>query len=606
MQRGFLLLLLGSLFLVSELRSQDISLQDLSSFDNPSPSWSIVGGVQSDLKKGNVLKTTSGTGVLVNLPTKKRNGVDLLTNWEHGDIDLSLEFMMSKNGNSGIYLQGMYEVQLMDSWGESIATSASNGGIYERWDEQRPEGQKGYQGYAPRQSVGKAPGLWQRLEISFKAPRFDENGNKTENARIIRAQLNGVTIHEDVELFGPTRGAIHESEVAKGPLRFQGDHGAVAFRNIKVTHYDSERPVLKDIVYRIYDGKFDTEPAYDSLPPEAAGSLTTLTANIKSRPLKFLVRYDGVLEIKEPGEYDFALYTNGGTGLLKIGEEIVINQEGRGNRRSGKIELDKGEFPFALVYSKFNDWAAPALGLHVSGPGIRTHLISDIEELQQNSAPDPILVSASDTPVLRSFMDLPGGYRVTHAISIGSSQGLHYTYDMDHGAFVQAWRGDFLNATPMWHERGDGSSRPEGSVQHFTRKPQLFLAKLANEKSTWVSDTTGSSFRPKGYRLDNDNNPVFVYQQYGVSVEDALNVIEDGKGVQRSIQVSNPSDGLYMRLVEGNNIVELEKGLYMVNGNEYYLKLEETAGAKPVIRSVEGRMELIVPVKGTVTYSILF
>ena len=177
---------------------------------------------------------------------------------------------------------------------------------------------------------------------------------------------------------------------------------------------------------------------------------------------------------------------------------------------------------------------------------------------------------------------------------------------MDHGAFVQAWRGDFLNATPMWHERGDGSSRPEGSVQHFTRKPQLFLAKLANEKSTWVSDTTGSSFRPKGYRLDNDNNPVFVYQQYGVSVEDALNVIEDGKGVQRSIQVSNPSDGLYMRLVEGNNIVELEKGLYMVNGNEYYLKLEETAGAKPVIRSVEGRMELIVPVKGTVTYSILF
>lgn len=603
---GVLILLLGSLLMAPELKGQTISLQDLSSFDNPSASWSIEGDVHADLKKDNVLKTTSGTGVLVNLPTKKRNGVDLLTHWEHGDIDLSLEFMMSKNGNSGLYLQGMYELQLMDSWGESVATSASNGGIYERWDEQRPEGQKGYQGYAPRQSVGRAPGLWQRLEVSFKAPRFDENGNKTENAKIIKAQLNGVTIHEDVELFGPTRGAMHQSEVAKGPLRFQGDHGAVAFRNIKVTHYDKERPVLKDIVYRIYDGKFDSEPSYDSLPPEAAGSLTTLTANIKSRPLKFLVRYDGVLEIKEPGQYDFSLYTNGGTGLLKIGDKVVIGQEGRSNRRSGKVDLDNGEFPFVLVYSKFNDWAAPALGLHVSGPGIRTHLISDIEELQQNSAPDPILVNAENTPVLRSFMDLPGGHRVTHAISIGSSHGLHYTYDLDHGALVQMWRGRFLNATPMWHDRGDGSSRPEGSVQHFTKKPQLFLAKLANESAAWLNDTTGSSFKPKGYRLDNDNNPIFMYQQYGVSIEDGLHVIENGKGLQRSIQVSNPSDGLYIRLAEGHDIVEMERDFYTVNDNQYYLRLDKTSGAKPIIRTVDGRKELIVPVKGTITYSILF
>lgn len=604
--RAILVLLLGLLFTASNLRGQVIPLQDLSSFDNPGPSWSVEGDVQANLKKDNVLKTTPGSGILVNQPTKKRKGVDLFTSWEHGDIDLSLEYMMSKSGNSGIYLQGMYEVQLMDSWGENVATSASNGGIYERWDEQRPKGQKGYQGYAPRQNVGRAPGLWQRLEISFKAPRFDKSGNKIENARIIKAQLNGVVIQEDVELFGPTHGAMGHNEVAKGPLRIQGDHGAVAFRNIKVTHYDSERPVLKDIVYRIYNGKFDTEPAYDSLPPEAAGSLMTLTSNIKSRPLKFLVRYDGVLEINEPGEYDFSLYTNGGTGLLQIGEEIIINQEGRGNRRSGKVNLNTGEFPIVLIYSKFNDWAPPAIGLSVSGPGIRYHLISDIDEMQQGSSQDPILVSAEDTPVLRSFMDLPGGHRVTHAISIGSRHGIHYTYDLDHGALVQVWRGDFLNATPMWHDRGDGSSRPEGSVQHFTENPQLFLAKLATENSPWISDTTGSGFRPKGYRLDHDNNPVFLYKQHGINIEDAINVTEDGKGVERSIQVSTPSDGLYMRLVEGDNINELQKGLYVINENEYYLRLDETAGAKPVIRSVEGRKELIVPVKGTITYSILF
>ncbi len=601
-----LMLLLSLLLMAFNLRGQTVSLQDLSSFKNPGPSWSIVGDVHADLNKDNTLITTSGTGVLVNQPSKKRKGKDLLTSWEHGDIDLSLEYMISKNGNSGIYLQGMYEVQLMDSWGENVATSASNGGIYERWDERRPKGQQGFQGYAPRQNVGRAPGLWQRLEISFKAPRFDESGNKVENAKIIRAQLNGVVIHEDVELFGPTLGAMNQNEVAKGPLRIQGDHGAVAFRNIKVTHYDRERPILKDIVYRIYEGKFDTEPAYDSLPPEAAGSLATLTSNIKSRPLKFLIRYDGVLEVKEPGEYKFSLHANGGTGLLKIGEQVIINQGERGNRRNGKINLNKGEFPIVLVYSKFNDWAAPALGLYVSGPGIRYHLMSDIEDMQQNSAPDPILVSVENTPVLRSFMDLPGGHRVTHAISIGSNQGLHYTYDLDHGALVQMWRGEFLNATPMWHQRGDGSSRPEGSVQHFTENPQLFLAKLDNENTVWVSDTTGSSFRPKGYRLDHHNNPVFLYRQYGVNVEDAISIVENGKGVKRSVRVDNPLDGLYIRLVEGSNISELAKGLYVVNGNEYYLKLEETAGVKPIIRTVEGRKELIVPVKGAITYSILF
>jgi len=72
------------------------------------------------------------------------------------------------------------------------------------------------------------------MKISFQAPRFDGQGKKIENARILRIELNGVTIHEDVELSGPTRGAMGNDEVTKGPLRIQGDHGPVAFRNVYV------------------------------------------------------------------------------------------------------------------------------------------------------------------------------------------------------------------------------------------------------------------------------------------------------------------------------------------------------------------------------------
>lgn len=167
-------------------------------------------------------------------------------------MDLELDYMVAKGANSGIYLQGLYELQLEDSWGVNTPTSGNNGGISGRWDEKRPNGQKGFQGYAPRQNASKAPGLWQHLKVSFQAPRFDASGKKIENAKILRAELNGVTIHEDVELLGPTRGAISNEEKATGPLRFQGDHGAVAFKNIRITPYEKPRPELVNLNYKVY------------------------------------------------------------------------------------------------------------------------------------------------------------------------------------------------------------------------------------------------------------------------------------------------------------------------------------------------------------------
>jgi hypothetical protein len=101
--------------------------------------------------------------------------------------------------------------------------------------------------YAPRQNASRAPGLWQHLKISFQAPRFDRDGNKTEPAKMLRVELNGVLVHENVELSGPTRGGIGD-EKATGPLRIQGDHGAVAFRNIKVTDFGMSRPSRKETV----------------------------------------------------------------------------------------------------------------------------------------------------------------------------------------------------------------------------------------------------------------------------------------------------------------------------------------------------------------------
>src|SRR5688572_15637006 len=121
-----------------------------------------------------------GTGILISQAEQGKHGQDLLFNTSHGDVDLELEYMMAKGSNSGIYLQGRYEIQLLDSWNTTAPKPGDNGGIYQRWDDSKPEGQKGFEGFAPRQNVSKAPGLWQKLKISFQAPRFDASGKKTE------------------------------------------------------------------------------------------------------------------------------------------------------------------------------------------------------------------------------------------------------------------------------------------------------------------------------------------------------------------------------------------------------------------------------------------
>jgi hypothetical protein len=172
-------------------------------------------------------KPGPGAGVVVNDPAGKAKD-HLLTTMEHGDIDLDLDFMMDKGSNAGVYLQGRYEIQMFDSWGVARPKSSDCGAIYERWDESRPDGRKGYEGHPPAQNVSRAPGLWQHFRIIFRAPRFNAQGQKIANARFVKVIHNGVTVHENVELTGPTRSAAFTDEKPAGPLMIQGDHGPVA------------------------------------------------------------------------------------------------------------------------------------------------------------------------------------------------------------------------------------------------------------------------------------------------------------------------------------------------------------------------------------------
>jgi hypothetical protein len=166
-------------------------------------------------------------GIIVNGDAS--HTTNLVSDRRFGDIELYLEFMVSKGSNSGVYLQGLYEIQIFDSFGILETPGRGDAGaIYERWENNR-----GFGGAAPLRNASRPPGEWQSYHVWFRAPRF-EGGRKTANARFVRVVYNGLTVHSGVECDGPTRSALDIPEAAGNPIMLQGDHGPVAFRNIYV------------------------------------------------------------------------------------------------------------------------------------------------------------------------------------------------------------------------------------------------------------------------------------------------------------------------------------------------------------------------------------
>jgi hypothetical protein len=180
--------------------------------------WIVVADVY--LLKGaeNRFGSKHGDGILLNKDDGR--GVDLLSEAQHGDCELHIEFNVARGSNSGVYFQGQYEVQILDSFGkkDKDLRYGDCGGIYNH--------------APPRLNASRAPGEWQSFDVTFQAPRFDEKGKKTANARFVKVAHNGRVIHENVEVKGPTTAALGGAERPLGPIMLQGDHGPVAFRNI--------------------------------------------------------------------------------------------------------------------------------------------------------------------------------------------------------------------------------------------------------------------------------------------------------------------------------------------------------------------------------------
>ena len=202
----------------------------LSAFRPPTAAWFDAGGASVDPNNPKRLVGTEGRGTLVNGPTGRTTNI--ATKESFGDVEFRGEFLVPKGSNAGVKLMGLYEIQILDSYGKAQPTASDCGGIYPR-AELLPKYHHIDEGYPPRVNACRPPGEWQSLEITFKAPRF-EAGKKVADAEFVRVVLNGEVVHEGRKVPCPTGHAYRQEEVARGPILLQADHGPVAFRGLKV------------------------------------------------------------------------------------------------------------------------------------------------------------------------------------------------------------------------------------------------------------------------------------------------------------------------------------------------------------------------------------
>lgn len=587
-----------------------IDLEDLSGFKSTSSNWKIVGNAIADRTKKKTFTSTKGTGVLLNTPNKEAKG-NIFSNFEHGDIELELDVMMPLESNSGIYFQGRYEIQLLDSWGVTKPKYSDIGGVYQRWNKDAEKGKQGYEGTSPKVNAAKAPGLWQHLKVIFHAPKFDSAGKKIKNAWFEEVRLNDLLLHENVEVTGPTRGG-NAKEVASAPFMIQGDHGPVAFKNIKYKLYDGKTIGIGNSELKIYDnpkkvGVIKNINKLKLLEEHKTDSISPLM-RISTRDQKVL-SYTGTLNIPTSGDYIFDTTVNGGAYLIIKNDTVVkMNSDfDMNDTKYNKVHLEKGQVPYNLVYNKPIVWRR-GFDFFVEGPKMQRYslLKTGTTSLSKKNPITPITLAVTNTPLTqRSFLNHKGVKR-SHCISVGLVEKLNYSLDLETGTLLHVWNGDFLDATQMWHSRGE-HQRGEPIGFSISSHGDLDFASLNNKNDAWPKTLNdNNTFKQIGYEFKTNGLPVFSFEINGNKISHSFKASSNSKRGLDRIITTNSKSSMWHKVADGKSIKVLENNTYIINNESYYIVFKE---GKPIIRNNNEKDELLVEIpKGnsTINYSIIW
>jgi hypothetical protein len=236
---------------------------------------------------------------------------------------------------------------------------------------------------------------------------------------------------------------------------------------------------------------------------------------------------------------------------------------------------------------------------------IRYRSLGTETDAKGNGRIGAIVIKPDNKPyLLRSFM-MFDDKKLDYIISMGAPDGLNYSYDLRQGAWLQVWRGGFMDVTDMWHSRGEAQlARPLGSVVPFSDSQTV--ARLSDTNMAWPDSLAFDDLQNDGYLLDKKGVPTFKYTVNGIKVSDKISPSSDGFGLNRTLTTENSSANLYCKVISATKIELVDKGLYRVDGI-YYIRMDKNI--EPLIRTNDQRREMLVSLnnpQSSFTYSVIW
>ena len=335
----------------------------------------------------------------------------------------------------------------------------------------------------------------------------------------------------------------------------QGDHGPVAIRNVDYKIYADHKVTLSNLTYKVYEGKFDYIPDFSTLEVIKEGTATNFDDLRKLAGMNdgYCMIFEGDIAIPKDGQYLFETGIDDGGNTYIDGALVIHNQgdPGYGIER-GLVTLTKGTHK--LKQSFYQEVWGANIKMSIEGPGIEKAefpLREKTQSVANTNTNSGYVIKVGDEPeLIRGFVD-HYDQKKTHILSVGTPQGIHYSYDTRNNDLINLWKGEFADVTRMWKNRG------------AEQRLDPVSAELP------INDMTDSNCKPLGYTLGSDGLPTFRYTCGDINFTDKVAPKSSQKSASRIVTVDN---GNYKyEVASGESIIELSDGWYSI-GNEYFIR----------------------------------
>ncbi len=487
----------------------------------------------------------------------------LQTNVQYGDAILVLEYMPSGDADAGLFLQGRYEISLAGGQEDALGIE-SPGGLQRRWD---GDAGKLVGGKAPLTNANVASGEWQRLEVKFRAPRYDEASRKVDNALILEARLNGELVQKNTVLEGFTQGSISPWETTQGPMVLTVDTGALAIRNFSAQPADfsalevpektggaTNEAKLEDFValgkknfYALGCQECHAVDAGDKSMKTGPNLFGLFKKNSRDREIveaggnnRFTIQADASYlhrSVREPGA-ELAVVESG----AKKGEAYMPIMPPYGPQILSDKNLDAIGFYLKTLNTIWEQGPVVKL-VEAEGPVKYDPLKDDLQFLVD----DRLRIQRGPMEGLSA-----------RAIHVGQPNAVNYSFDPRILGIAKLWQGGFLDMSGELMNRGGGGLKTgfqtreidlgesgilfaplnsDGEMIDFSFKEAVFNDMETIKESLWseqdhLDRLAAEKARFLGYERQSSSKtaaPTFKYQVGGNRVEVATSISDEGR-----------------------------------------------------------------------------